>query len=48
MSALPASVSEFPQRGSFTERMARAGFDRASFADLSLGTVCLYQGARAA
>jgi demethylmenaquinone methyltransferase / 2-methoxy-6-polyprenyl-1,4-benzoquinol methylase len=39
---LPASVLEFPQRDAFRERLSRAGFDRSTHRDLTLGTVCLY------
>jgi demethylmenaquinone methyltransferase/2-methoxy-6-polyprenyl-1,4-benzoquinol methylase len=46
-SYLPASVTEFPQRDAFLERMRSAGFDAVRFDDLTLGTVCLYQGAHA-
>jgi demethylmenaquinone methyltransferase/2-methoxy-6-polyprenyl-1,4-benzoquinol methylase len=43
---LPDSVSEFPQRDGFLERMAAAGFDSLAWRDLSGGTVCLYTGSR--
>jgi demethylmenaquinone methyltransferase/2-methoxy-6-polyprenyl-1,4-benzoquinol methylase len=43
---LPASVLEFPQREGFRQRLSRAGFDRATHQDLTLGTVCLYSAWR--
>jgi len=46
-SYLPSSVLEFPQRGSFTARMAAAGFEGASFESLSGGVLCLYRGRKA-
>ncbi len=36
------SVLEFPQRREFAARLESAGFDQASWRDLSAGTVCLY------
>ncbi len=39
---LPASVAEFPQRESFTARLAAAGLGEGRFEELTLGTVCLY------
>lgn len=45
-SYLPASVIEFPQRRSFTERMAAAGFEECAWRDLAGGVVCLYTGRR--
>lgn len=46
-SYLPASVVGFPQRDEFCAAMRRAGFARATWRDLALGTVCLYCGERA-
>jgi len=43
---LPSSVLAFPQRRDFTCLMEEAGFARASFRNLSAGTVCLYVGER--
>ncbi len=47
-SYLPASVLEFPQRGQFVDLMGAAGFATAKWRDLAGGTVCLYDGQRAA
>jgi len=44
-SYLPSSVLDFPQRASFLERLADAGFRDPRFRDLTGGTVCLYSGA---
>jgi demethylmenaquinone methyltransferase / 2-methoxy-6-polyprenyl-1,4-benzoquinol methylase len=41
---LPSSVLAFPQRQSFLDRMAAAGFSGLSWRDLSAGTICLYSG----
>lgn len=41
---LPESVLKFPQRQSFLDRMAAAGFTDLSWEDLSGGIVCLYSG----
>jgi demethylmenaquinone methyltransferase/2-methoxy-6-polyprenyl-1,4-benzoquinol methylase len=43
---LPASVVEFPQRDSFTDRMAAAGFSHARWRELTFGVVCIYEGRR--
>lgn len=43
---LPASVSDFPQRETFLERLGAAGFDRSSWRDLSGGILCLYLARR--
>lgn len=40
---LPSSVPDFPQREQFTERLSAAGFERASWRNLSGGVVCLYR-----
>ena len=47
-SYLPSSVLEFPQRRSFVERMAAAGFTDGAWEDLAAGIVCLYSGRKAA
>lgn len=44
---LPDSVADFPQRRSFVDRVAAAGFTDASWRDLTGGTVCLYSARRA-
>jgi demethylmenaquinone methyltransferase/2-methoxy-6-polyprenyl-1,4-benzoquinol methylase len=41
---LPNSVLGFPNREAFTARMTAAGFEGATFRDLTLGTVCVYHG----
>ena len=41
---LPDSVVEFPQRADLTHRMQAAGFHKATWDDLTGGTVCLYKG----
>ena len=43
---LTESVPSFPQRGVFTEQMENAGFEEATWRDLSGGIVCLYSGRR--
>jgi demethylmenaquinone methyltransferase/2-methoxy-6-polyprenyl-1,4-benzoquinol methylase len=43
---LPESVTQFPQREQFTQRMADAGFHDVSWRDLTGGIVCLYTGRR--
>jgi len=47
-SYLPSSVLAFPQRRGFLDRLEAAGFDDASWDDLSAGIVCLYSARRAA
>lgn len=41
---LPDSVVEFPQRDGLARRMRTAGFERATWDDLTGGIVCLYKG----
>jgi demethylmenaquinone methyltransferase/2-methoxy-6-polyprenyl-1,4-benzoquinol methylase len=41
---LSDSVPDFPQRDTFLQRMAGAGFTHLGWRDLSGGTVCLYHG----
>lgn len=41
---LPSSVLDFPQRGTFLERMEAAGLEDCGWEDLSAGIVCLYTG----
>lgn len=43
---LPASVLQFPQREDFLGHLRRAGFDNASFTNLTGGIVCLYHATR--
>jgi demethylmenaquinone methyltransferase/2-methoxy-6-polyprenyl-1,4-benzoquinol methylase len=43
---LPESVTHFPQRQEFTQRMEDAGFRDATWRELTGGIVCLYTGRR--
>jgi len=47
-SYLPESVLGFPQRASFVDRLARAGFESGSFESLSGGVLALYHARRRA
>lgn len=45
-SYLPSSVLSFPERQSFLDRLAEAGFENNRWVNLTAGTVCLYLGSK--